>query len=170
MKINVKKLKCEFLSGEGLDSYLDLVQFVKNGMEQPEWLGEISKENYINILNSGGCIRIFKYNDKLIAAGVLMPTTEKDLKKQLSADLDYREVIDYGPQMVHPDYVGNGIQMIIMEDLEAISKVKGFKHALCTVHPDNIFSINNIVKRGFIKIENANFKRGLRSIYRKEFK
>jgi len=170
MKIDIKNIEKDFIIEKDLDDYLELVLLVKSTMEHPEWLGEFSKEDYIRILNNGGYIRVFMYNNELIAAGVLIPSTQKELDKFLSSELIYSEVIDYGPQMVHPEYVGNGIQTMIIKDLDFISREKGYKYALATVHPDNIFSINNLLKNHFIKIGDVQLKRGPRNIYRKMIK
>ena len=168
MKINVDNIRINYIEPKELDEYLNLVSVVKENMEHPEWLGDFSKEDYINILNNDGYIRIFKYDDKMIAAGVLIPSTQKYLEKFLSGQLSCNEVIDYGPQMVHPNYVGNGIQTMIIKDLDYIARQKGYKYALGTVHPENIYSINNLLKNDFIKIGEVQLKRGLRNIYRKE--
>lgn len=170
MKININKIKTAQIKEQELDEYLKLFAIVKGNMEHPEWLGDFSKEDYINILNNGGNIIGFWYNKELVGAGVLIPSTQKDLEKFLSNDLDYNEVVDFGPQMVHPNYIGNKIQTLIIENLELISKRKNYKYALGTVHPDNIFSINNLLKSDFIKIGEVVLKRGPRNVYRKEIK
>lgn len=168
MKIDINEVKGYILKIEELSNYLDLVSIVKSNMPNPEWLGDLSEEDYINMLNNGSIIRVYKYNEMIIAAGVLIPSTEKDLNKFLSSDLDYKEVIDYGPEFVHPNYIGNGIQRMIIKDLDSIALSKGYKYALGTVHPDNVTSINNLLKNDFIKIGSVILKRGIRNIYRKE--
>ena len=39
---------------------------------------------------------------------------------------------------------------------------------MTTVHPDNVFSSNNMIKYGMKKVSQKKFKRGLRDIYFKE--
>lgn len=169
MKININEISSSFLKIEDIDSYLELVTLVKSKMSNPEWLGDFSKDDYISLLNNGSLIKTYQYNGMLIGAGVLIPSTEKDLSKFLSSDLDYKTVIDYGPQMVHPDYTGNGIQRMIIKDLDLIARSYGYKYALATIHPDNLISINNLLKNDFVLIGDVILKRGPRNIYRKEF-
>jgi hypothetical protein len=168
MKIDIEKIKINPLKKQELDEYLKLVSLVKNNMEHPEWLGDFSKTDYINILNNRGSIIGFRYDDELVGAGVLIPSTQEDLKKFLSSELSYNEVIDFGPQMVHPNYVGNGIQRLIIETLELFSKNNNYKYVLGTIHPDNVFSINNLLKKNYLKIGEVTLKRGQRNVYRKE--
>lgn len=42
--------------------------------------------------------------------------------------------------------------------------------AISTIHPDNVYSISNLVKGGFILVGSREFKRGLRNVYLKELK
>ena len=168
MKIDLDKINVIHINDKNIDEYLKLVIIVKNNMSNPEWLGDFSREDYNKILNNGGEIIGFIYNENLIAAGVLIPSTQKDLEKFLSKDLDYKKTIDFGPQMVHPDYIGNGIQGLIIDTLDLISRHKKYEYALSTVHPDNIFSINNLLKKSFVYVGRVELKRGPRNVYRKK--
>ena len=47
-------------------------------------------------------------------------------------------------------------------------KSKDYKTATGTIHPDNIYSINNLIKDGFILTGSRSFKRGPRNIYVKK--
>ena len=46
--------------------------------------------------------------------------------------------------------------------------INNYNYALVTVHPDNIYSINNILKDDFKLISTINLKRGPRNIYIKK--
>lgn len=167
-KININEIEIIKLKESDLEEYLDLILTVKNNMEHPEWLGDFSKEEYINILNNKGGIIGFKHNHNLIGAGVLIQSTKEELEKFLLSDLQLDDVINFGPQMVHPKYIGNKIQKLIIENLESISKVKNYKYALGTIHPNNIFSQKNLLESEFIRIGEFILKRGPRDLYLKE--
>lgn len=98
---------------------------------------------------------------------MLIPSTEKDLKK-FEIKLDYRDVVDYGPMFVNPKYVGNGLQYQMLKELDNYSVELGYDYAASTIHPDNIYSINNLVKDGFKLIGTKDFTRGTRNIYLKD--
>lgn len=69
--------------------------------------------------------------------------------------------------MVHPDYIGNGLQSIILEYLQRKSKEQNYKYAISTIHPDNIYSIRNFVNNNFEILGTIELKRGPRNVYRK---
>lgn len=96
-----------------------------------------------------------------------IPSSEKDMVK-FGLDFDYREVIDYGPMFVNPKYVGNNLQYQMLKYLDEYVKSKGYGTAIWTIHPDNIYSINNLIKDGFVLTDQRNFKRGTRNIYVKK--
>ena len=48
-----------------------------------------------------------------------------------------------------PEYRGMRLQAILMEAAEQELAVKGYRYMMCTVHPDNSFSRNNMVRQGY---------------------
>lgn len=168
MKIDIKQLIVKEINIDEIDEYMYLYNLVKSNMEYPEWLGDFSKDDYIRMLNNNSKLYIWKYNDKIIAAGMIIPARQKDLDKFFSSNLNYEEVIDFGPELVHPNYVGNGLQNEILKHLQKQSKKLNYKYAISTIHPDNIYSIYNFKKNNFQEIGIVELKRGTRAIFRKE--
>lgn len=168
MKLNSSTLQISKLKLENLDKYLSFELNVKAHMEHPEWLGPFTKEDYENLLSNNSYIFIWTLNDEIIASGMLIPTRQEDLGKFFSGELNYQEVLDFGPEMVNPNYVGNGLQQIVINYLSDFSKTLGYKYALATVHPDNVYSINNFIKTNFKELGEVEFKRGKRIIFRKQ--
>ncbi len=166
-KINFDLLEKHLLVSSELDLYLDLVSIVKANMEHPEWLGDFSKADYETMLNHNCHILIYTYHEEFIGAGMLIPAREKDLEKFGLSHLSINEVVDYGPQMVHPNYTGNGLQREINRDLDELARQEHYEYAVSTVHPDNLLSIQNLLKSDFTKIGKLDLKRGPRNIYSK---
>ena len=78
----------------------------------------------------------------------------KDAPDNLGLDLGYdKEALSLVAHMesivVDFDYRGHGLQQILMAKGEEIAIAEGYKHLLCTVSPDNPYSLNNALKRGF---------------------
>lgn len=151
-----------------LDEYIAFRDLVKKNMEYPEWLGDFSKDNLVNMLNNGSKIWIFYKNNEPVASMMLIPSDEDALRK-FGLDLNYRDVVDYGPMFVNPKYVGNKLQYQMLQKIDKYSKSLGYKYAVGTIHPDNKYSINNLLKAGFELKGTRTFKRGVRNIYLKEF-
>ena len=108
------------------------------------------------------------YNgDEYVSSMMLIPSDEKSINK-FGLNLDYKDVVDYGPMFVNPKYRGNKLQAQMLEYLDIYSKNLGYKFVASTIHPDNIYSINNLINDGFKYIDTKEFSRGTRNIYLKE--
>lgn len=149
-----------------IDEYLKMRELVKEKMEHPEWLGDFSQEDLRYELRNGSKIWIFYLENEPICSMMLMPSSVSSLKK-FNLNLDPSEVVDYGPMFVNPNYIGNKLQYQMLVELDNYCREKGYKYAVATIHPDNIFSINNIMKNGFKLTGQKEFKRGIRNIYLK---
>lgn len=163
--MNLKELKC-INENINLDEYINFRKYVKEHMEHPEWLGDFTKEDLEFMLKNNSKIWIYLINDEIVCSMMFIPSTKKALDK-FEVDLDYEEVADYGPMMVNPKYVGNGLQLKMLKELDNYSINNGYKYVIATVHPDNLYSINNLLKDEFKLINQKEFKRGLRNIYLK---
>ncbi len=152
-----------------LNNYIKFREEVKSSMEHPEWLGDFSKEDLEYLINNGSTIWIWYNNADFVCSMMAIPANKEDLKK-FKLDLDYKKMLDYGPMMVNPKYVGNGLQYQMLLVMEKFARENGYKYGVSTIHPDNIYSINNLEKNNFIMIGSREFSRGLRNIYYKEIR
>ena len=164
MKIDKEKIVIEKLNLKDIDKYIEFVEKIKENMEHKDWLGDFTKEDYEYLLSNGSLIYIWKYNDIYVASGMLIPTTQKDLLKFNLEELDVDKTMDFGPEMVADEYRGNGLQKDVLNYLIEFIKKIGYKNCVTTIHPDNIYSINNIEKVGFKSVGEVTLKRGPRII------
>lgn len=150
-----------------IDKYINFRKQVKETMLYPEWLGDFNKEDIINMLNNNAKIWIYYLDNKPICSMILIPSDVKTLLK-FNLDLDYQKVVDYGPLFVDSKFRGCQLQLQMLKELDKYAIALGYKYAVTTVHPDNIYSINNLVKDGFKLINTKELKRGIRNIYLKK--
>ena len=177
MFIDKSKLIVRELALEELDCYLNFIDYFKEHMEHPEWLGTFTRDEYVWMLSNNSHVYIWTLIDninqvftdfnQIIASGMIIPARQKDIDKFLQTDLKYEEVVDFGPEAVTPNYVGNGIQSDVISYLEKTSAQMGYRHALGTVDPENIYSIRNLIKNGFEIVARVELKRGTRDVLRK---
>lgn len=166
MKLSLNDLKCVNHNID-LDEYIEFREYVKKHMEHPEWLGDFTRDDLEVMLSNGCKIWIYYLSDIPVCSMMFILSDENSIKK-FGVNLDYREVIDYGPMMVSPEFVGNGLQYQMLKGLDDYSKNKGYNYAIGTIHPDNFYSINNLLKDDFYLHDQKEFKRGLRNIYVKK--
>lgn len=164
-KINIKDLIV--VEKINIDQYIKFREQVKETMNNPEWLGDFTREDIELLLQENSKIWVYYSKEIPICSMMIIPATKKSLKK---FELNYKEqeVIDYGPMFVNPNYIGNNLQYQMLRELDEISRKKGYRYAVVTVHPDNMYSIRNLEKDKFKLINTKNFERGTRNIYLKE--
>lgn len=150
-----------------LDDYLKLYKYVRDNMEHPEWLGTFTKNEIIDILDNGGKIWLY-YNDKeMVCSCFYIPSSNKSLNKH---NIYYDEKItgSLGPIMVSPDYVGNGFQTKMQNIFNEYNIELGNRYIFTKVHSDNIYSIRNIVRDGYIETDEYLSDRGMNKAYVKD--
>ncbi len=149
-----------------LDKYIEFREYVKSNMEHPDWLGDFSKEDLEKMLENKSKIWVYYLDKEPVCSMMLIPAQEVSLLK-FGLDLNYNEVGDYGPMFVNPKYVGKGLQSQMLEELDRYCMSLGYKYVVSTIHPDNVYSINNFIKDKFRYFNKKEFKRGFRNIYLK---
>ena len=165
MKLNELKCKSENIN---VDEYLAFREQVKNSMKYPDWLGDFSRDDLTFLLQHGVKIWIYYNENEPVCSMMLIPCDENALTSfALNMQMDYRYVVDFGPMFVNPKYVGNKLQYQMLKELDKYSINSGYRWAICTVHPDNKYSINNLLLDEFEFKKTKTFKRGLRNVYLK---
>lgn len=164
--MKLKELRC-INDHINLEEYIAHREKVKKNMECPDWLGDFRKEDLKKMLGNGSKIWMYYKEDEFICSMMLIPATEKSVKK-FELDLDYKVVADYGPMFVNYKYIGNKLQFQMLEELDEYCRNHHYQYAVSTIHPDNIYSINNLVKDEFKMIGSKELKRGPRNVYLKK--
>lgn len=163
MRLNLDMLNC-VSENIDLNKYIEFREYVKKHMKHPEWLGDFKKQDLEFMIHNNTKIWIYFLDDIPICSMMFIPADKSSLEK-FEINLDYKEVADYGPMMVNPDFIGNGLQYQILKKIDTYSINNNYKYAVSTIHPDNIYSINNLLKDNFKQINQKELKRGLRNIY-----
>lgn len=113
-----------------MDSYEEMLDDMKNGAK------------IIGVFNEAGEIIAYRYigfpglTDKNLGNDINMP--RKELIK----------VAHLETTVVHPDYRGNSLQSLTLQQAIPMVKQLGYSHLLCTVSPQNSYSLYNIIKNG----------------------
>jgi hypothetical protein len=156
--MKLKDLK-EVTNDVNLDEYLWLYNYVRDNMEHPEWLGTFTKDEIKDILNIGGKIWMYYDKDIPVCSVFYIPVSNKSLKKH-KVEYDEKVTGSLGPIMVRKEYVGNGLQIAMLEVLNKYVKSIGKEHMFTKAHSDNIYSIRNILKDGYKIIDKYENERG----------
>lgn len=150
-----------------IDKYIEFREEVKKNMKHPDWLGDFRKEDIVTLLNHHSKIWIYYKDSDPVCSMMLIPSDKESLEK-LELTLNEEEVADYGPMFVNYKYIGNSLQYQMLQELDSYCKKIGYKYAASTVHPNNTFSINNLLRDNFQYHKTKILKRGPRKIYLKK--
>ncbi len=110
------------------------------------------------------------YNDELAGFVVLyFPEGEEIISNSLiKVDANNKKDANYKLCIVRDEYRGNSLQFLLGKRLDEYAKSKGVEILCATVSPDNPYSMNNILKLGYLYDHSSEKYGGLqRNIYYK---
>ena len=136
------------------ENYIRLLRESKAAMANPEWFCVDPPEEIREMMQSG-MMRLWVAMDADRLAGAfdyLVPGLES---YNYGYDLGFDEamllrVVQMDSAAVHPDYRGQGLQKRLMESAEEEIRRESGRILLCTVHPDNVYSLRNVLNQGYV--------------------
>lgn len=138
---------------EDWEGFLDLLQETWRHLDQKEWLYLDPREEVLEMLADGSMkLWVAVHGDRLAAAFDILIPGLKDYNYGYDLDFDRDALlrsVNMDTIVVDPDYRGRGLQRILMTEAEKWAGEQGYLHLMCTVHPDNRFSLNNMLKLGY---------------------
>lgn len=149
-----------------LNDYLKLYTYVRENMKNPEWLGTFSLSEIKETLSNGGKIWLYYDNEKLVCSVFYIPSNQKTLNKRNINTLE-KETGSLGPIMVSPDYGGNGYILKMLNVFNKYCISIGMKYIFTKAHSQNLYSINNMYKDGYILVDEYENERGKMSAFLK---
>ena len=133
------------------ENYIRLLREVKDAMEHQDWFF-LDPPDTVREMMADGSMKLWVAEDGDRLAGafdLLLPGTDDyNYGYDLGFDEELlRRVVQMDTAAVHPAYRGQGLQKRLME--EAQREIPSGSILLCTIHPDNRFSLNNVLKQGY---------------------
>lgn len=158
---------------EDTENFICLLQEVRESMEYKEWFYLDPPED-VRIMMANGTMELWVAmdGDRMAAAfDILRPGLEE---YNYGYDLDFSEeelmrVINMDSAAVRPDYRGQGLQRKLIQCAEEQLSREGKRILLCTVHPDNRFSLQNVLAQGYTIQKKLPKYGSVRYLLRKDF-
>lgn len=137
------------------DALAGIIDTVYQQMEHPSWFMPDDADYIRKLMNPGqGLVWKAVEEETGAYAGVFMLLFPGETKENLGNDAGLSEeerqkVAHVESVAILPEYRGHGLQYRMMQMAETVARKKNYAYLLCTVHPENRFSRNNMVKMGF---------------------
>lgn len=154
------------------ERFIQFLRDIRETMEQKEWF-YLDPPDYVRQMMERGRIELWMAmdGDKIAAIfNILYPGLDDC---NYGYDLGFsaeqlQRVINLDNAAAHPDYRGQGLQKQLMELAEKELRQRGQYILLCTIHPENKFSLNNALARGFTVQKKLEKYGSVRYILRKD--
>lgn len=154
------------------ENFICLLRDVRESMEHKDWFYLDSPENVRSMMENG-TMQMWVAMDgvQLVAAlDILFPGLE-DYNYGYDIGLtedQLQKVIHMDSAAVHPAYRGLGLQRKLIQEAEASISGSGERILLCTVHPENRFSLSNVLKQGYTIQKELKKYESVRYVLRKD--
>lgn len=131
---------------------MELMEEARCNTEHPDWFFADNEEFVRKHLDTAGFVIVAEAEAGEIAGFFLVKEPEPD--ENLGAYLDFdREklarVAVMDSAVVGSAWRGNGLQGKMLEKAEEFLDKEKFIYLMCTIHPDNKYSLHNMQKHGY---------------------
>ncbi len=135
--------------------FADVIESVWLQLERKDWFAADNKDYTFRMLKEGNGIGYMALDqDNGNVAGIFLVTFPGSSEENLGRDIclareELEKVAHMESVAILPEYRGRGLQYRLMQTAEEELKNLGFRYLMCTVHPENVYSKNNVVKQGY---------------------
>lgn len=140
-------------TAEDLGTFARLLEEVGQGMGNPEWFCVDPVEELQRLMDKGILeLWLAMDGDRVAAAFDLLIPGEDPVNYGYALGLSRQEllrVVNMDAVAVRPEYRGQGLQRRLMREAETWLGERQDRILLCTVHPDNRFSLENVLAQGY---------------------
>ena len=154
------------------EGYIRLLAEIKAGMNNQDWFFLDPPEEIRAFMENGTMELWVAMDGERMAGGfdILHPGLKSI---NYGYDLGFSErqllrVVQMDTAAVAADYRGLGLQKKLMETAEAEIRKESGRILLSTVHPDNVYSMNNLLKQGYTVAKTVAKYGSVRNVLRKD--
>lgn len=136
-----------------IDGIMKLMEEAARNKEHPTWF-VADDEGYVREHISGKGFVITAVSEEGEIAGFFL-VKEPELSENLGTYLDFdnemlQRVAVMDSAVVGSAWRGNGLQGKMLVKAEELIDRKRFSYLMCTVHPENVYSLGNMQRYGYV--------------------
>ena len=137
-----------------------------DSMENKDFFAPLTEKEILFPIKNKGLVCTLLHNDTIIGFFVLTPNPPKKIMSEYNLDnLEKLGLLD--GIMIKKEYRGSKLQQQCLEYIEKKALESGTKQIIATVHPQNIWSLNNFIEKNYKIIAQKNVHGGPRYILQK---
>lgn len=150
MEFNIEKA-----SQEDACLFAEIILKVWEEMEQKEWfVADAPDYTREKLLEGKGMGYKAVEAENGMPAGVFLVTIPGESEENLGNDLgmplsERQKVAHMETAVVLSRYRGNHLQYRMMQEGEGDLRQRGYRYLMCTIHPENTYSLSNALKQGY---------------------
>ena len=135
--------------------FADIIQTVWRGMANKDWYLADNADYTCHMLTSGEGLGYKAIETETgEVAGIFLAVIPGLSEENMGRDAGLPEeelplVAHMDTAAVLPQYRGHQLQYRLMQAAEADLRAMGFRYLMGTIHPDNVYSMNNGLKQGY---------------------
>ncbi len=116
----------------------------------------LSREELIESQHLDHVVTVYGPAGELAAFAIVVDN--RDSSRNLAADMGVPPsmAMTFDVVVVAPEFRGQGLQRALEDYALNLARSKGVKHILATVSPDNPFSLNNFLSKGYREVKELN--------------
>lgn len=160
-----KTIQIEVLTEDRVEEALKFQKEIIDAMDNKEYFCPLTKEEFLEPIKGRDNVYFLKYNNKTI--GLFVATC--DIPEVLTEyQLKNNNVLLIDSIMIREEFRGYGLQRQVLTYLYNRAKELKLDGLVATVHPDNIYSLNNLLYSNYKIINKLTLHGGDRYIVFKE--
>lgn len=160
-----KNVFLEIAKESDLDDILSFQKYIIDNMERREFFTPLTNEEFLAPILGRDNAYLLKYNGEFI--GLCVATCDiPDILKDYELDNDNVMLID--SVMVKEEYRGFDLLKQLLDFLYDRAKELKVVGLVATIHPDNVYSLNPFLSKGYLIINKLHLHGGERLIVYKE--
>lgn len=156
-----KNVEKHIITENEINIMLDFQKEIIDNMPIKEWFKPLKEEEFLTPLKDQGNDYIFTYKKEVIALLVLTCNIEDILKDYKLPEGNYMLIDSI---MVKENFRGYGLQRQMLKLAYKKAKEQKQDGLVATVHPDNIYSLNNFLKEGYQILHTLTLHGGIRYV------
>lgn len=137
---------------DDIPQIMKIMYAAPSGDTKPEWYITDEESSVRSCLDEKGCILVAETESSVMAGFFIVryPDREENLGKYLDfSESQLQQVALMDSVAIVPDFRGYGLQKKLVEEAERRIDREKYHYLMCTIHPDNHYSLANMEKSGY---------------------